>query len=98
SDCGVDGRAAPMAARRLTASFGSLFAGWWSEEGDPVYPLARLLVIPILEVLAPGSVSYGAERVPLTGGGVLALNHLAAIDPPLLGCLCPRPLRCMAKA
>jgi 1-acyl-sn-glycerol-3-phosphate acyltransferase len=29
---------------------------------------------------------------------VLALNHLAAIDPPLVRCFCPRPLCCMAKA
>ena len=73
-------------------------AGWWSEDGDPIYPLARLLVIPIIRVLAPGSACYGAERVPSIGGAVLVLNHLAAIDPPLVGCFCPRPLRCMAKA
>lgn len=87
-----------MAAECPTESTGSFLAGWWSEEGDPIYPLARLLVVPIIEALAPGSACYGAERVPSTGGAVLALNHLAAIDPPLVGCLCPRPLRCMAKA
>jgi 1-acyl-sn-glycerol-3-phosphate acyltransferase len=69
----------------------------WGEDGDPVYPLARLLLAPTMMALAPGSVSYGAERVPSTGGGVLAVNHLAAIDPPLVGCLCPRPLRYMVK-
>ena len=69
----------------------------WGEDGDPVYPLARLLLAPTMMALAPGSVSYGAERVPSEGGGVLAVNHLAAIDPPLVGCLCPRPLRYMVK-
>jgi 1-acyl-sn-glycerol-3-phosphate acyltransferase len=47
--------------------------------------------------LAP-SYGYGLERVPETGGGVVALNHLSAIDPPLAGALSPRTLYYMAKA
>jgi 1-acyl-sn-glycerol-3-phosphate acyltransferase len=70
----------------------------WGEEGDLVYPFARLLVTAAMRALAPGSVCYGAERVPRAGGAVVALNHLAAIDPPLAGTLCPRPLRYMVKA
>jgi 1-acyl-sn-glycerol-3-phosphate acyltransferase len=48
-------------------------------------------------LLAP-SYAYGVERVPAEGGGVIALNHLSAIDPPLVGALCPRTIFYMAKA
>jgi 1-acyl-sn-glycerol-3-phosphate acyltransferase len=34
----------------------------------------------------------------MTGGGVIAANHLSAIDPSLLGSLCPRTIYYMAKA
>jgi 1-acyl-sn-glycerol-3-phosphate acyltransferase len=81
-----------------TGPIGSFLDGWWSEDGDPLYALERLLVVPIIDALAPGSACYGVERLPATGGAVVALNHLAAIDPPLVGSFCPRPLRCMAKA
>jgi 1-acyl-sn-glycerol-3-phosphate acyltransferase len=47
--------------------------------------------------LAP-SYGYGLERVPATGGGVAAINHLSAIDPTLVGGLSPRTLYFMAKA
>jgi len=47
--------------------------------------------------LAP-SYGYGLERVPASGGGVAAINHLSAIDPPLVGSLSPRTLYYMAKA
>ncbi|MCX7924632.1 MAG: 1-acyl-sn-glycerol-3-phosphate acyltransferase [Fimbriimonadales bacterium] len=40
----------------------------------------------------------GAERVPLEGGLILAPNHLSLLDPPLIGCACPRELRFIAKA
>jgi 1-acyl-sn-glycerol-3-phosphate acyltransferase len=33
----------------------------------------------------------------MTGGGVIAANHLSAIDPSLLGSLCPRTIYYMAK-
>ncbi len=59
-------------------------AGWVLVRG-----LARLLFR--LEV-------YGAERVPLTGALVVASNHLSMLDPPLIGCACPRELRYVAKA
>jgi 1-acyl-sn-glycerol-3-phosphate acyltransferase len=47
-------------------------------------------------LLAP-SFAYGVERVPATGGGVIAPNHLSAIDPPVVGTLCPRTIFYMAK-
>ncbi len=40
---------------------------------------------------------YGAERVPLDGGLVVAANHFHWIDPPVLGDSCPRTLYFMAK-
>jgi 1-acyl-sn-glycerol-3-phosphate acyltransferase len=48
-------------------------------------------------LLAP-SYAYGVERVPAAGGGVIAVNHLSAIDPPLVGALCPRTIFYMTKA
>ncbi|MCS7208112.1 MAG: 1-acyl-sn-glycerol-3-phosphate acyltransferase [Fimbriimonadales bacterium] len=40
----------------------------------------------------------GAERVPLQGGLIVAPNHLSLLDPPIIGCACPRELRYLAKA
>jgi 1-acyl-sn-glycerol-3-phosphate acyltransferase len=41
--------------------------------------------------------TYGAERVPATGGLVVAANHFSWIDPPALGAASPRTLYFMAK-
>jgi 1-acyl-sn-glycerol-3-phosphate acyltransferase len=46
--------------------------------------------------LAP-SYAYGLDRVPESGGAVLAANHLSAIDPPLIGTMSPRAIRYMTK-
>lgn len=40
---------------------------------------------------------YGTERVPMTGGIVVAANHFSWVDPPVLGAACPRTLYFMAK-
>jgi 1-acyl-sn-glycerol-3-phosphate acyltransferase len=40
----------------------------------------------------------GASNVPLEGGVIVAPNHLSLLDPPLIGCACPRELRYLAKA
>ena len=40
---------------------------------------------------------YGADRVPTTGGLVIACNHFHWIDPPALGAACPRTIYFMAK-
>lgn len=58
----------------------------------------RWLVAPSLAFLAPGSAGYGLDRVPEEGGGVLAANHLSAIDHPLIGIFSPRTIYYMAKA
>ena len=42
--------------------------------------------------------AYGKERVPRTGGAVLAMNHLAWLDIPVFGTLCPRRIVFLAKA
>jgi 1-acyl-sn-glycerol-3-phosphate acyltransferase len=41
--------------------------------------------------------AYGVERVPATGGAVLAVNHLHWIDVPLLGAVTPRTVHFVAK-
>jgi 1-acyl-sn-glycerol-3-phosphate acyltransferase len=68
----------------------------WREDPERLWPFARYLVAPPTLWLAP-SYGYGLERVPETGGGVIAANHLSAIDPPLLGALSPRTIYYMAK-
>jgi 1-acyl-sn-glycerol-3-phosphate acyltransferase len=40
---------------------------------------------------------FGAENVPPSGALIVACNHLSYYDPPLLGSLCPRRIRYMAK-
>lgn len=73
------------------------FPKLWREDPELFWPYwLRLTASPITLWLAP-SESYGQERVPPTGGGVIALNHLSAIDPPLAGALCPRAIYYMAK-
>jgi 1-acyl-sn-glycerol-3-phosphate acyltransferase len=62
-----------------------------------MWPWARYLVAPATMWLAP-SYGYGLERVPESGGGVMAMNHLSAIDPSLVGSLSPRTIYYMAKA
>jgi 1-acyl-sn-glycerol-3-phosphate acyltransferase len=69
----------------------------WREDPETLWPYARRLATPVTFWLAPGSYGYGLERVPASGGGVVAANHLSAIDPPLLGSLCPRTIYYMAK-
>ena len=41
---------------------------------------------------------YGRERVPATGGAVIAFNHFSWIDIPVFGWAAPRPFYFLAKA
>jgi 1-acyl-sn-glycerol-3-phosphate acyltransferase len=68
----------------------------WHEDPETLWPYARYLVSPFVSRVAP-SFGYGLERIPQTGGGVVAANHLSAIDPPLLGGLSSRSIYYMAK-
>jgi 1-acyl-sn-glycerol-3-phosphate acyltransferase len=61
---------------------------WW---------FGRRVVPPATRLLAR-SAAYGAGRVPAVGGGVIAANHFSAIDHPLIGIYCPRPIHFLAKA
>ena len=63
---------------------------------DAVWSVGRLTIGTAVEFLARLSV-YGAERVPLEGGVVVAANHFSWVDPPALGAAIPRTLYFMAK-
>ena len=61
---------------------------WWI--GRRVAPQVTMLLAP--------AASYGVERVPREGGGVIAANHFSGIDHPLIGSFSPRPLHFLAKS
>jgi 1-acyl-sn-glycerol-3-phosphate acyltransferase len=63
---------------------------------DLIWTVGRPTVGAVLRALAPLRV-YGSERVPATGGVVLAMNHFSWLDPPAFGAACPRNIRYMAK-
>jgi 1-acyl-sn-glycerol-3-phosphate acyltransferase len=63
---------------------------------DAVWAVGRLTIGSAVKLLAPLRV-YGAERVPLDGGLVVAANHFSWIDPPALGAASPRTLYFLAK-
>lgn len=62
---------------------------WWTV-GKGILASATRLVVPLKD--------YGRERIPREGGVVLAVNHLAWIDVPAIGTLCPRRIVFLAKA
>jgi 1-acyl-sn-glycerol-3-phosphate acyltransferase len=76
---------------------GRLVSKLWGGNPEQLWPWARYIVAPTTMWLAP-SYGYGLERLPEQGGGVVAMNHLSAIDPPLIGALSPRAIYYMAKA
>ena len=63
---------------------------------DAVWAVGRLTIGTATKLAAPLRV-YGAERMPPTGGLVVAANHFGWIDPPALGAASPRTLYFMAK-
>lgn len=63
---------------------------------DVAWVVGRTTIGTAVKVFAPLRV-YGAERVPLTGGLVVAANHFSWVDPPALGTASPRTLYFMAK-
>lgn len=40
---------------------------------------------------------FGTDNVPRSGPLIVACNHLSYLDPPIMGCLCPRRISYMAK-
>jgi 1-acyl-sn-glycerol-3-phosphate acyltransferase len=63
----------------------------------PWYRIVRGIAAGLLRVLLPREV-HGLEHVPKDGGIIVASNHGAFWDPPVLGVLLPRELRYMARA
>ena len=63
---------------------------------DAIWAVGRPTIGSAVKLVAPLRV-YGAERVPLEGGLVVASNHFSWIDPPVLGAAIPRTLYFMAK-
>jgi 1-acyl-sn-glycerol-3-phosphate acyltransferase len=71
----------------------------WGGDVEKGWIFMRFNVVPITMLLcAPGSYAYGTDRLPRTGGAVLAVNHLSAIDPPLVGSLSNRAIWYMTKS
>ena len=66
------------------------------ENPERTWPFARRFAKPITDLLAP-SWGYGHERMPETGGAVVAANHFSAVDPAVLGLHSRRTLYYMAK-
>jgi 1-acyl-sn-glycerol-3-phosphate acyltransferase len=62
----------------------------------PAYAVAKALVIATGTVLWRVRAS-GTGNVPVSGGVVIACNHISNLDPPLLGGYCPRQIHYMAK-
>jgi 1-acyl-sn-glycerol-3-phosphate acyltransferase len=63
---------------------------------DVAWFIGRRTISPTTRAFVPMR-SYGGERVPLAGGVVIAVNHFAWIDIPIVGTLSPRYLDFVAK-
>jgi 1-acyl-sn-glycerol-3-phosphate acyltransferase len=72
---------------------GEQFLVWPPER---TWHLARVIIQPWLRPVTRTRI-YGGDRVPRSGAAVVAANHIAAIDPFVLGAACPRSIRYMAK-
>ncbi|HTD32276.1 MAG TPA: lysophospholipid acyltransferase family protein [Candidatus Elarobacter sp.] len=60
------------------------------------YAFAKVVVTAIVRATFRFRV-VGAEKVPPSGGLIVAANHISNLDPPLLGIALPRPVSYMAK-
>ncbi|HVM68779.1 MAG TPA: lysophospholipid acyltransferase family protein [Gaiellaceae bacterium] len=63
---------------------------------DVVWRIGRFTLQPLVRSVVPIR-AYGTERVPRTGGCVLAFNHFHWIDPPVFGSVTPRTVAFVAK-
>ena len=63
---------------------------------DVAWAIGRPTIGGLVRLLAPLR-CYGAERVPMEGGVVLAMNHFSWLDPPAFGATSPRTIYYMAK-
>ena len=60
------------------------------------YSATRFVVGGVLGLLTRWEIR-GAERVPRTGGLIIASNHISFWDPPLIACAFPREIHFLAK-
>lgn len=65
-------------------------------DGDLAWKLGGYYLSPLAR-FATRARAYGLERLPRSGGCVLAINHLHWIDIPLVGALSPRTINYVAK-
>jgi 1-acyl-sn-glycerol-3-phosphate acyltransferase len=63
---------------------------------DAVWAAGRMTLAPLVHIFARLR-SYGEDRVPASGGVVLAFNHFSWLDPPAFGAASPRTVYYMAK-
>ena len=63
---------------------------------DAVWAVGRLTIGSLVRLLTPLR-NYGPERVPRTGGVVLAVNHFHWVDPAVFGLMSPRTMHFVAK-
>ena len=64
--------------------------------GDLAWRTSRLWIAPIARLVTRAR-GYGLERIPASGGCVLAINHLNWIDIPVVGSLSRRNLNFVTK-
>src|SRR5438128_10596906 len=55
----------------------------WGNDPERFWEFARAFMVGFLGRVAP-TYAYGVERIPVTGAGVVAANHSAPADPPVL--------------
>jgi 1-acyl-sn-glycerol-3-phosphate acyltransferase len=65
-------------------------------KSDITWTIGRPTIGGVLRALVPLRI-YGSERMPQSGGVVLALNHFSWLDPPAFGAASPRNIRYLAK-
>jgi 1-acyl-sn-glycerol-3-phosphate acyltransferase len=77
------GGAAPGASRANVEMH-----GWYRFGYKLTWALARLLFSFHV---------FGRDKIPLSGGCILAMNHESYVDPPLAGICCRRPIHFLAR-
>ena len=68
----------------------------WREDPERAQIFARVWLPTVIRLLAP-SYAYGLDRMPATGGLVVAVNHFSTLDPAFVGHFSKRALYFMAK-
>jgi 1-acyl-sn-glycerol-3-phosphate acyltransferase len=68
----------------------------WGEDPERAQRFARSFMGLVTRALSP-SRAYGTERIPTSGGLVIASNHFSAIDPLFVAIFCTRTIYFMAK-